>query len=58
MTDALGDALNKDNTLGGRVKFASPDYDVSFSPPEFEYADGTIARAATMSIVVGEQRGA
>jgi hypothetical protein len=57
-TDTLGDALHKDLTLGGRVGFCSGDYEVSFDPPEFEYADGTIARAATLSIVVGEQKGA
>jgi hypothetical protein len=57
MTDTLGDALDSDPTLGQRVGFASRDYEVSFDPPEFEYADGTIARAATMSIVVGEQKG-
>ena len=57
MTDTLGDAISKDPTLGQRVSFASGDYEVSFDPPEFEYADGTIARAATMSIVVGDQRG-
>jgi hypothetical protein len=58
MTDSLGDAIDKDPTLGGRVKFASKDHQVSFDPPEFEYADGTIARAATLSIVVGQQKGA
>lgn len=58
MTDTLGDAISKDPTLGQRVSFASGDYEVSFDPPEFEYADGTIARVATMSIVVGEQKGA
>lgn len=57
MTDTLGDALAKDLSLGRRVSFASGDYDVSFDPPEFEYADGTIARVATMSIVVGNQEG-
>jgi hypothetical protein len=57
MTDKLGDALGKDLTLGQRVDFASGDYEISFDPPEFEYADGTIARAATMSIVIGEQKG-
>lgn len=58
MTDTLGDAIAADQTLGQRVSFASGDYEVSFDPPEFEYADGTIARVATMSIVVGEQKGA
>jgi hypothetical protein len=58
MTDTLGDAIALDQTLGQRVSFASSDYEVSFDPPEFEYADGTIARVATMSIVVGEQKGA
>ena len=57
MTDTLGDAIASDPTLGQRVSFAAGDYEVSFDPPEFEYADGTIARAATMSIVVGEQKG-
>jgi hypothetical protein len=57
MTDTLGLALNADPTLGQRVSFASEDYEVRFDPPEFEYADGTIARAATMTITVGEQRG-
>jgi len=57
MTDTIGDAITTDPTLGQRVSFTSGDYEVSFDPPEFEYADGTIARAATMSIVVGEQRG-
>lgn len=58
MTDTLGNALNSDPTLGQRISFASGDYEISFDPPEFEYADGTIARVATMSIVVGEQKGA
>lgn len=58
MTDTLGSEIEKDMTLGQRVGFASKDYEVSFDPPEFEYADGTIARVATMSIVVGEQKGA
>lgn len=58
MTDTLGEAIAADQTLGQRVSFASSDYEVSFDPPEFEYADGTIARVATMSIVVGEQKGA
>lgn len=58
MTDSLGDAILKDPTLGQRVSFTSEDYEVSFDPPEFEYADGTIARVATMSIVVGDQKGA
>lgn len=57
MTDTLGDAIAKDPTLGQRVSFTSGDYETSFDPPEFEYADGTIARAATMSIIVGEQKG-
>lgn len=57
ITDTLGDEIGKDPTLGNRVTFASEDYEVSFDPPEFEYADGTIARAATMSIVVGFQKG-
>lgn len=57
MTDTLGNELGKDPTLGERVSFASKDYEVSFDPPEFEYADGTIARAATMTIIVGDQRG-
>jgi hypothetical protein len=58
MTDTLGAAMDKDVTLGNRVGFASKDYDVSFDPPEFEYSDGTIARVATMSITVGQQKGA
>ena len=58
MTDTLGDALDADPTLGQRVSFAASDYEDSFDPPEFEYADGTIVRVATMSIVVGEQKGA
>jgi len=57
MTDTLGDLLEKDPTLGGLVNFASEDYEVSFTPPEYEHADGTIARVATMSIVVGFQKG-
>lgn len=57
MTDKLGDALVNDPTLGQRVGFTANDYETSFDPPEFEYADGTIARAATMSIVIGEQKG-
>jgi len=57
MTDALGDELGKDPTLGERVSFASEDYEVSFDPPEFEYSDGTIARVATMTITVGHQKG-
>lgn len=57
MTDRLGDELSVDQTLGERVSFASEDYEVSFDPPEFEYADGTIARVATMTITVGHQKG-
>jgi hypothetical protein len=56
MTDQLGDEISKDPTLGERVSFASEDYEVSFTPPEFEYADGTIARAATMTMTVGHQK--
>lgn len=58
MTDTLGDSIAHDPSLGQRVSFASGDYEVSFDPPEFEYADGTIARVATLSITVGEQKGA
>jgi len=56
MTDRLGDALGKDPTLDQRVSFASEDYEVSFDPPEFEYADGTIARVATFTATVGHQK--
>ena len=53
--DALGDALKRDATLGERVSFASKDYEASFDPPEVEYQDGTVARAATMTVHIGEQ---
>lgn len=53
--DALAAALKKDSTLGGRVTFASKDYVASFDPPEVEHDDGTVARAATVTVNIGEQ---
>lgn len=55
--DALGGALRTDHTLGGRVEAASPLYTASYDPPEVQYADGTVARAATLRVNVGEQTG-
>lgn len=55
ITDDLEEAIRKDSTLGGRIPFADSDLDVSFDPPEVEHADGTVARAATMTITIGEQ---
>lgn len=52
--DALGDAVLRDETLGGRVHTASKTYEASFSPPELQYQDGTVARVATFTIVIGE----
>lgn len=54
MVDDLAAALAADRTLGGRVEVASPMWEASFDPPEVEYPDGTVARQATFSIVVGE----
>lgn len=53
--EKLGLAMRRDKTLGGRVQFASPEYDASYEPSEVEYPDGTVARAATFRITVGEQ---
>jgi hypothetical protein len=55
--DALGAALLRDHTLGSRVEVASPLYTASYDPPEMEYADGTVIRAATFRVNVGEQTG-
>lgn len=55
IADALGDALKRDPRMGDRVTFALKDHSVSFDPPEVEYADGTVARAATMTVNIGEQ---
>lgn len=56
--DKLGAALRgPDKTLGGRVDVASPLYEASYDPPEVEYADGTVARAATFRMNVGELTG-
>lgn len=55
MVDALSQALRDDYSLGGRVVWASPEYDVSYDPPEMEHPDGTVARAATFRVTIGEQ---
>lgn len=52
--DQLARAL-KDRTLGGRVKVASPLYDADYSRGEVEHPSGSVARAATFDITVGEQ---
>jgi hypothetical protein len=55
MVDALTAALRRDSTMGNRVPIASPQYDANYDPPEVEHADGTVARAATLRVTVGEQ---
>lgn len=52
--DTLAAAILRDNTLGGRVHTTSQLYDASYDPPEVEYSDGTVARAATMTLTIGE----
>jgi hypothetical protein len=53
--DALGAALRKEDGLGGRVEMASPRYATSYDPGEADMPDSTVARVATMTIVVGER---
>jgi len=57
MVDDLETALVRDPTLGQRVPLATTDFDASFQPPEVEHDDGTVARAATMTLTIGEQVG-
>lgn len=52
--DALADAITDDPTLGGQVMTASRFYDAGYTPPEREFADGTVARAATFRMYIGE----
>jgi hypothetical protein len=51
--DQLDIALGKDRTLGGRVKFASPEVDAEF-PGEVEHPSGLVAIAAFFQSTVGE----
>jgi hypothetical protein len=55
VVDVLENAIYRDPTLGGRVGFTEKDVDASFDPPEVEFDDGTVARQATFTMVVGEQ---
>lgn len=55
MVDALEGALYKDTTLGGRVQYTQKEVDASFTPPEVEFSDGTVARQASFTVTVGEQ---
>lgn len=57
MVDDLEIAVARDGTLGGRVSYAESDIDASFTPPEVEHQDGTVARAATFRLTVAEQVG-
>ena len=52
--DTLAAAILRDDSLGGRVHTTSKLYDASYDPPEVEYSDGTVARAATMTLTIGE----
>jgi hypothetical protein len=52
--DALAASITDDQTLGGVVMAASKFYDASYTPPEREFADGTVARAATFRMYIGE----
>lgn len=56
--DELAESLRLDPTLGGRVHQASTLYEASYDPPEVEYQDGTVARAATFQLTVSELIGA
>ena len=55
--DALGTSLRGGRSLGDKVVM-SQYYDASYTPPEVEYPDGTIARQVTISVIVGETIGA
>lgn len=55
MVDTLELAIVRDQTLGGRVTVADTDHTASFVPPEVEHQDGTVARAATMRLTIGER---
>lgn len=52
--DTLAESILRDRTLGGRVHTTSPLYEAGYDPPEVQYQDGTVARAATMTITIGE----
>jgi hypothetical protein len=55
--DGLGAALRTQGLIGG-VLLKSKYYESSYDPPEVEHDDGTVARAVTMRVTVGEQIGA
>lgn len=57
MVDDLEAAIVRDPTLGGRVPVSDSSFSASFSPPEVEHQDGTVARLATMRLTIGEQVG-
>lgn len=57
MVDDLEAALVRDPTLGSRVPTADTDFSATFTPPEVEHQDGTVARLATMRLTIGEQVG-
>jgi hypothetical protein len=52
--DSLGQAILDDPTLGARVHVASQFYDASYDPPEVQFPDGTVARAVTFTVTIGE----
>ena len=56
--DNLAESIGKDPTLGGRVPKTSRFFEASYTPPEVQHADGTVARAATFQMLVGETKGA
>lgn len=55
--DTIGAEILRDPKLGGRVETTSPFYEASYDPPEVQYEDGTVARAATVTLTIGETTG-
>lgn len=52
--DALAESIPQDQTLGGRVHVASKLYEATYTPPEIQHQDGTVARVARFRVYVGE----
>lgn len=52
--DQLGAALRSDVTLGNRITAASRTHNAEYIG-EVQHEDGTVFRAATFSVIVGEQ---
>lgn len=53
LVDTITEDLARNRTLGQRVETASPFYDVEFVG-EVEHPSGTVARAAVITMTVGE----